>query len=239
MKKSIKYNGEVIEYSISRSGRRTVGISIKSGEEVHVSAPYRVSDTYLQDIVRKKAEWILKKLRVLKDANAGRKYFTGEAVTILGEEYRIDLQKVHGLSGIHIFGSGNIVTISVPQNVNTNEHTESIKEALEKWLKELACKIVTERMRIFSAVMKVAPNKVFFKSQKTIWGSCTKDNNININWRIIMAPLDIIDYLVVHELAHIRHKNHSKVFWDAVGTVLWDHTKRRKWLKDNGHKLHL
>jgi len=85
--------------------------------------------------------------------------------------------------------------------------------------------------------MGVRSNRLSIRAQKTIWGSCSWDNNISLNMKLALAPLEIIDYILVHELCHIKHKNHSSDFWLAVESVLPDYKERRSWLKENGYSL--
>lgn len=81
------------------------------------------------------------------------------------------------------------------------------------------------------------PNKISIRAQKTIWGSCSYNNNISVNMKLALAPLDVIDYILVHELCHIKHKNHSSDFWLAVESAMHDYRDKRNWLKENGYSL--
>ncbi|HID0886867.1 TPA: M48 family metallopeptidase, partial [Clostridium botulinum] len=89
----------------------------------------------------------------------------------------------------------------------------------------------------YSNILKVAPKNIVIKNQKTLWGSCSSKGNINYNYKIVMAPLKILDYIVVHELCHLVHMNHSKDFWQLVESIIPDFKERRNWLKENGYKL--
>lgn len=238
MKTCIEYKGKVIEYNLSRSKRKTIGIRIKPDKSVTVTAPYRLTDTYIRSMVSKKADWIVKKLSEIDTTSVQeRNYINGEVFSILGKEYFLDIKKEAGLKKAKAGIFGNSVIVTVPEGALYTEYKDIIQQALSEWLKEYASEIINRRLGFFAEIMGVKPNKILLKSQKTIWGSCTRENNVNINWKIIMAPVEIVDYLIVHELAHIKVKNHSKAFWSLVENVLPDHKARRKWLRENGQNL--
>ena len=96
-----------------------------------------------------------------------------------------------------------------------------------------------ERVAFFARSQDVKPGKLCISSARTRWGSCSAKGTLSFTWRLVMAPLDIIDYVVVHELCHLKEMNHSRAFWERVETILPDYKRRRKWLKENGGALRL
>jgi predicted metal-dependent hydrolase len=108
-----------------------------------------------------------------------------------------------------------------------------------RWYKEMAFKVISERVALYSQKYNFSPKQVKISSAKTRWGSCSPDGTLNFTWRLVMSPLDVIDYVVVHELAHLRIKNHSRKFWSVVEAIYPEYKKQRKWLRDNGEKLSL
>jgi len=102
-----------------------------------------------------------------------------------------------------------------------------------EYYKAQAKKIIRERLKHFNQSYQFEYNRVSFRNQKTRWGSCSSQKNLSFNWRLILAPRDILDYVVVHELCHLKEMNHSKQFWQLVEVQIPDHKKRRKWLKEN------
>jgi len=112
------------------------------------------------------------------------------------------------------------------------------KEDFLKWYKSAFTKIAIPRLNYYADTFQLKYNKVRIKAQKTLWGSCSKENNINLNYLLIMAPVAVIDYVIVHELAHTVYKNHSKMFWALVASILPEYKNSIKWLKENGYKLH-
>ncbi|NEZ47197.1 M48 family metallopeptidase [Clostridium niameyense] len=112
-----------------------------------------------------------------------------------------------------------------------------INQSIEKFYKVKAYEILEQRTKYYGNKIGYLPNKITVKSQRTLWGSCSSKKNINYNYRLIMAPINIIDYIVVHELCHLKHMNHSKDFWNMVEGTIVNYKERRKWLKENGSKL--
>ena len=129
------------------------------------------------------------------------------------------------------------MTVYISKGLSEESRKQAIKEALVKWYRQRFADIVKERLDEYSVQLKAAPCKVVIKDQKTRWGSCSKKGNINLNWRLIMTPIEIIDYVVVHELCHLKIMNHSKDFWNLVESILPDYYERRKWLKVNENRL--
>ena len=115
----------------------------------------------------------------------------------------------------------------------SEDEMQSYFPALKKFYRREAEKLIRERMQIWAAQMQLFPNQVKFKNQKTRWGSCSSRGVININWRLIGAPMDVIDYILVHELAHLAHMNHSGAFWGLVQGTLPEYPKAEVWLKEN------
>lgn len=112
-----------------------------------------------------------------------------------------------------------------------------INNSIERFYKAKAYGVLKERTEYYGSKIGYLPNKITVKSQRTLWGSCSSKKNINYNYRLIMAPINIIDYIVVHELCHLSHMNHSKDFWNMVEGIIGDYKERRNWLKENGSKL--
>lgn len=109
---------------------------------------------------------------------------------------------------------------------------------LEVWLKKEAVQIIGERVIVASEAMEFNPQKVSFRAQKTRWGSCTSKGHISLNWKLIFAPVEVIDYVIIHELSHLKHMNHSSAFWEQVRLFSPDYEQHRKWLNKHSHLAH-
>lgn len=214
-----------MEYKLIRKKRKTLGIKISLEGDVLVYAPHRATLSSIEALLAEKEEWVRRaRERILEGLNQER-----DKVPFLGRKY--DMSVIQGAgkkTGIDFDGSEFRVYCGAAGDV---------KGALYEWYKEELLKIVTLRIGELSQVMGVKPNRIGVRAQKTIWGSCSWDNNISINLKLALAPTEIIDYILVHELCHIKHKNHSSEFWLAVESVMPDYRLRRCWLKERGYSL--
>lgn len=228
-----------VSYILTRSRRKTVGIRVNENGEVRVSAPLNISDKQLRDIMLKKISWIVKKQeelrRLYKESCTKNEYADGETFSYLGKEYILRIMKGSLPEGITLEGS-NIV-IAIDENRASIEGDQYIRSVLRRFYITQFSDIIKDRIDFFSPQIGVCPQKVTVREQKTRWGSCSSKGNISLNWKLVMAPIEVIDYVIVHELCHMKEMNHSKNYWNLVKTILPDFDVRRKWLKVNGHRL--
>lgn len=157
--------------------------------------------------------------------------FQGDLFTLKVVEYSGKLTKV-GLSG-------NNIVIRLHKDKTHEERNREIRIKLEQWYRTMARESILERINWFQKILQVKCNDVRIKEQKTRWGSCSLKGNLNFNWRIVMAPSDIIDYIVVHELCHLIHMNHSRDYWQLVEKYIPDYRDRRNWLTKKGMGLRI
>ena len=210
-----------ITYQVVRSNRKSVALVIDNEANLIVRAPTLMPDTVIDEFIRKKRRWINEKQQQV--AVFGEKHppvvvETGESIMYLGSNYAIIKDEVDVVEV-----SGN--ELVVPENYDV--------EALATWLKEQAMQIISERVALYANVIGVTPGAIKLSEAKARWGSCSTKNNLNFAWRLIMCPLSVIDYVVVHELSHITYKNHSPAFWARVKTVLPTYEDDREWMKVN------
>lgn len=210
-----------IAYQVVRSNRKSVALVIDNEANLIVRAPISMLDTTIDAFVRKKRHWINDKQQQV--AVFGEKHppvvvETGESIMYLGSSYALIKDTVDVVEF-----SGNELILPDYYDV----------ESLIVWLKEQAMQIISERVALYANVMGVTPGTVKLSEAKARWGSCSIKNNLNFAWRLIMCPLSVIDYVVVHELSHIAYKNHSPAFWARVKTVLPTYEDDQEWLKVN------
>lgn len=210
-----------IAYQVVRSNRKSVALVIDNEANLIVRAPALMPDTVINEFVRKKRRWINEKQQQV--AVFGEKHLpivveTGENIMYLGSNYAIIKDDVDAAEVL-----GNELVVPVNYGI----------EALTAWLKEQALQIISERVTLYANVMGVTPGTIKLSEAKSRWGSCSTKNNLNFAWRLIMCPLSVIDYVVVHELSHITYKNHSPAFWARVKTVLPTFEDAQEWLKVN------
>ena len=218
----------MISPQIIRSNRKTLSLSINENADLVVRAPSRVSDDEIQKFISEKSAWIDNKQRLIKaQLEDNLIQHSSDQCLYLGSIYplKIDNSNVEPTSF-----NGHMFTIA---NVNR----ERISLPLKSWYKKRFIEIALPRLSYFSDKHKLKVHQVRVKEQKTLWGSCSSKNNINLNYLLIMAPMKVIDYVIVHELVHTIHKNHSSKFWQKVETIMPNYKDARKWLKENGHQL--
>jgi predicted metal-dependent hydrolase len=239
---SLYCNDKKIEYSIVRRKRKTVGITISPEKKIQVAAPKWVTNNQIQDIIKEKSSWIFNKLLFLEQTGSEyvqRQFITGESYLYIGETFVLEILENNAIkSGTVIFNEGKLF-IYVHSGMSADNMALLVKKSLTAWYRAQALIYINERILIYSKVMNLKPSKTTIKEQKKRWGSCTSDNKLNMNWKLIMAPTPIIDYVVVHELAHIKIKDHSQTFWRYVETIIPEYKTHRKWLKTNGHILYV
>lgn len=130
-------------------------------------------------------------------------------------------------------------TFQLPTETFTSAVSPKQKEALEKRYRQAAREYFSSRVSFYAKILQVTFSSITIRNQKTRWGSCSSRGTLSFNWRLMLAPPRILDYVVVHELCHLIHMNHSADFWREVERILPDYKESRKWLKENGHTLHI
>ncbi|WGS64718.1 M48 family metallopeptidase [Marinitoga aeolica] len=219
-----------IKYDIIKSKRKSLSITIENNGNVIVRAPKFLSDYEIKKFIFDKRKWIISKLTNIKPIKE-KEYRDGEKFLYLGKYYK--LITIEGNYGVGI--QNDFIYISLKKDFFDNISLK--KEMILKWYKNEAKKIINERLEYYSKIMNLKYGKVYIRDQKTRWGSCSGKNNLSFNFRIIMAPMRKIDYIIVHELAHILHKHHQKSFWDYVSKYCDDYLESRKWFRENGKYL--
>lgn len=238
MEKFFQYGGQKIPYDITYSNRRkkSMGIAINDSGVVHIAAPAGLSEKEILRKLEAGGEWILKKLDEMQHppAPGPKSYKEGQSLLVMGEELTLQLviEPTSDVIMVKQVAEKLIVTTPADEDV-------WVREALEGWYRNKAGAVIRERVGYYQPIVGVKPVNIRIKEQKRRWGSCSSLGNLNFNWRLAMAPQPVVDYVLVHELCHLIHLNHSKEFWSLVQAVLPDYEQRRQWLKKNGGKLGL
>ena len=238
MEKLVVGNTE-IEYEVNLSSRaQRIRITI-SGDKVKVTKPKGVSEQQVKDFIEAKKEWIFnhwQEFKSLKIKQDEKEFVAEEKFPYLGREYILRTIAINDKK-LTVELKGNTFWVFLPEDLNKTEWPQKVKEALVNWYKNEARLVFIEKLDYWAKKLGVSYNQLRIKEQKTRWGSCSGKGNINLNWRVIMAPSSVVDYLIVHELAHLKHMNHSKEFWQLVKNNLFDFERQRKWLREEGQKL--
>lgn len=236
---SINYGTRKIDFSIDRSSTRkkTVSIIVDPDDGVSLKAPSDVDTEFLNDIARQKGKWIVQKI---KTHNEGRydilqkEFITGESIQYLGRNYILKIISDPLLSdGGFCRLKGKYLECYLSNTNNKAACTSAIKN----WYISHAQKRISERVELYAKRMSLSYGSVLIREQKKRWGSCDSKGNLRFNWQIITAPLKLIDYVVVHELAHIRVPNHSPAFWKVMEVVMPDYKIRKEKLRLIGVQL--
>jgi predicted metal-dependent hydrolase len=212
-----------------RSRRKTVAILIEPDGQLTVRAPLRLSEPRIQAFVESHADWIAKNLARLQAAPPVpiHRYADGETFLYLGQAYPLIL--VHARHPALAFDGAafRLARSSLPK----------AEETFARWYKQQARLYLTERVIALAGAHAFCYQKIRISSARTRWGSCSSRGTLSFTYRLVMAPAEVLDYVVLHELVHTQIKNHSKTFWNKVAELMPDYRRRLAWLKKNGKYL--
>ena len=233
---SVEFNGRLIEYTIVRSARRkkTIEITLDPERGVLVRSPVRTAPKDIAELVQKRAGWILNHATEDILDPTPRRFTDGERLYYLGEQIPIIADTA--LDGrVSVSLEDGAFQISTPTGISEEDRAAAVKEVVERWYRREAARLLPEIVeRWQSRVSRKKPTQVLIRSQRRRWGSCSSDGSIRLNCRIIMAERALIDYVVVHELAHLAVMDHSPRYWNVVKRALPDYKARRKRLNEVG-----
>jgi predicted metal-dependent hydrolase len=216
---------------IIRTRRKTIALIVKRDATLIVRAPLHASDAQIMEIVRKKADWISKKKEWVQahyPKTHQKEYVRGEKFWYLGNVYRVEIvEQARSLLGLE--DKFLLASRAIPK----------ARAVFEAWYREQARLVIEKRVELYARKIGLRYNRVKITSATTRWGSCSSRGNLNFAWRLVMAPLPVIDYVVVHELVHLQERRHSRAFWSKVKAIVPEYKERKKWLDRNGEELRL
>jgi hypothetical protein len=219
----------------SRKRRKTIALQISEKAELVIRAPSFMRMDEINRFVSQKQNWIeraIQNQRARLAAQANRRFAAGETFYYLGEPHMLN-----------VFFNPPVadgVTAKTPCiHPNTPDNPALRKRLLVDWYKEKARTLIPQRVDFFSRMMNLPYGNVKITSAQKRWGSCSARNDLSFSYRLVMTPPPVIDYVIVHELSHIRHKNHSARFWQQVQKIIPEHQTLRRWLKDHHDQFHL
>jgi len=223
----IQTNADKIIHS---SKRNTFLLEVKRDGSLLARVPEGSSVEAIQKAIDSKMRWILKqraeiyKLDISADP---KKCVDGEKFLYLGVVYPLS---VDGACGAQLIFDGEKFVLS-------QEHQSRARDVFVDWYRERAERHIAEKVKKFSAQYNISYDKIIITNAEKRWGSCNTKGILRFSWRLAMAPQDIIDYVIIHELMHIKHMNHSRAYWQEVITVMPDFKQKKRWLFRNGHRL--
>lgn len=245
-----QYGDETFLISVVRSRRKSLAISVGSDGAVKVKAPQDFSDVELLKWIKTKTAWIIRKRNEMLESfvhQETRKYVSGEEIFFLGETYCLEIRVSESRAGTVGIAEDRLVVfvkeaefrLATGDKEDIAKYQKIMLDYLTCWYEKQAHTQIPKRVRYYANIVNEPFSRIFIKNQKSRWGSCSSAKNLNFNWRLMMAPLFVLDYVVVHELCHLKQMNHSKEFWAEVEKVLPDYKERKKWLDENGKLLQL
>lgn len=229
----------LIRYHVVRSPRRkrTIEITLDAVHGVRVKAPMKATDARIAEVVRQRAAWIAKTTAVVAAAPPQpKRYVSGEALQYQGHQLllRVSLSMDSEPS---VAEHPNTLDVTLP--LATQDPSAAAERILAQWYRRHALECLTKACQRWGNVMGLTAKRILVRDQKTLWGSCATDGTIRFNWRTVQVAPALMDYIVVHELAHLKHRSHSPKFWQEVALFLPDYLERRKRLRHDGISLGL
>lgn len=237
---SVRFGTTTIEYDVRRSERRRKTVQIMvDGAGVHIAAPVETSEEELRAIVRKRAPWIMRKASSAALAAPPKRFVSGETLPYLGRNVGIIVEPGRVRSPLVRFDHWRF-RITAPAGLSGEERYDAIRKPVVGWYRTRAADRLPKVVDQWRPQLGLTGTcRVLVRDQKTRWASCAPDGTLRFNWRTMMLKPALIEYVVVHELAHLIHPNHSQDFWTTVTKAMPDAPDRRKALQAAGRELPL
>jgi len=232
----IYLDNQLIDLDIIYRKRKTMELRIESPTKILVVAPTGLPKDYILEKVQERKAWILKKLKLISEHAQVQELTIADGIMLsyLGQQHllKIEQEPLVTKPCVVLSQSGFIIK-------TTTIEQEALKLALRTWYQAEAMSVIAERVKIYGAEIGKFPLKLKLSNAKKRWGSCSSKGTVLVNWRMIMAPIEAMDYVIIHELCHLRQMNHSKEFWNLVAQLMPDYKKWQLWLLENGATLYV
>lgn len=238
--------GGPISYQIRPSTRaRRVRLVVRPGGALEVVKPRGVSQARIEETLREYEGWIRRtqaRLAPLVSPTATAPLTDGSSLPYLGRTLRLTFapgaSASSALARVTLRGEQLILALpTAAASLGEGERDACVRALLERWYRKQAATVFAERLARWNTQYHFTWASVSVKSQKTRWGSCSRRGNLNFNWRLMLAPLPVLDYVVIHELCHLKEHNHGAGFWALVERACPDYREQRAWLRLHGHEL--
>ncbi|MBZ5749545.1 MULTISPECIES: M48 family metallopeptidase [Metabacillus] len=229
------FSGETISYNLVYKKRTTIGIYIDLYGNVEVQVPKGTSEECVHQLLEGKWELIQQRIKEMKDRTAGhveKVYDHGGSFLYLGNSYPILISQDTDIKKDTVVFEEEKLHVYVKQ-----QEDENIKQALKRFYYQQCKALVEKRIQFYQSNFKLKPRSIRISDSKTTWGTCDSMRQLTFNWKLSMAPLSVIDYVVVHEMCHMVHMNHDRSFWRLVGKILPDYEEQENWLALSSWKM--
>jgi len=236
------YNRPVsqIEYTVRRSRRRFSSAAITVGPKgVTVIAPAWMPLWMINNFIERKRDWVETQLKKYTGvfSTAQKQYQNGEDFYFLGTKVTLSVVEIEEPKRTLVSLEENSLKVTISTHITGEKKREEIRNSISRWYLENGVAHITEKVNRFTNILSVNYSKIAIKKVSSIWGSCSAKNNLNFNQQLIMAPHEIIDYVVIHEVCHLVHRDHSSRFWSLVRSLDPDYKQHRQWLRRNRELL--
>lgn len=218
-----------LAFQIVYSRRKTLALSVERDKSVIVRAPEGTPEDVIHRAVEEKKFWLYQKVRneqKYPERPVRKEFVSGETIPYLGRNYRLDIADT-GMEGVAFHSRFEISRQSQPEAASL----------FRTWYLKRAEERIPRRANYFAEALGVRFNRILISDMRVRWGSCTPKSNLNFNWRLMKAPASVIDYVIVHELAHLIEPNHTRRFWNIVSIQVPRFDWARKWLRKHGEML--
>ena len=236
----------MIEYHLVRSRRKTLSLQVKQGR-VFVRAPLHIDEQYIKTFIEKKQAWLNAKITQQNQAtDLSCNFNQGDQLLLLGQWVTLNIhwtdcaQRTCNKENVFLTsGSSNqqILNVNMPRTSNNASQLEEVKKQLEGYLKQQAQVIILPKVAQYAQLTQLSPVSVKIRQYRARWGSCNNRGELSFNYLLMMLPLAVIDYVIVHELCHLQHLNHSASFWQLVAKYFPDYQEAKHWIKLNHSAL--
>ena len=208
--------------TIKKEARRTLKVAVCPEGTVHINAPHRCSQNDIDTFIEENKKWIIKQQQQSQaQAHLRQTNFkTGDTLLYLGQP--LTIQTTDQLSTTEVQSTSTTITFASQTHLSTH---------VTEWCRKQATAILPDRLAIYSQQTGYSYHTYKIKALKSRWGSCSTRKNINLNWRLIHCPLDVIDYVIIHELCHLKEMNHSAAFWALVNRYCANVKECKQWLR--------
>lgn len=245
----IHLSGAPLPYTLRRSPRaRQVRLSVHPDGALEVIVPRRATISHVESTLRDHEEWITRaraRMAAKPRLPTPEPLADGRLLTIAGASLRLDIRETPTASGARIGRADDALIVTLPAALPVAAdptapaltQDDLVRSLLERWTRREARQVFADRLAHWNDHYGYHWERVTVKDQKTRWGSCSRRGSLNFNWRLLLAPLPALDYVVIHELCHLKEANHGPGFWGLVAQTCPNYAEWRRWLRRHGHEL--
>ena len=231
---TVEVAGQPVAVTVIRSSnrRRTIAVGIGPGG-IRVQAPVATSESAVLELLQQRQAWLVRHLQADSLRKSALELATGSRMLFRGEHLTLRVETVPGRR-VRVTRIADVVVLQVPAAMTESERSAAVERAILSWYRKQAVEVLPALVDRWAAICTATPERVIIRDQRRRWGSCGPDGTIRLNWRLILLAPPLADYVVVHELAHLRHRHHQAAFWEEVARYIPDHRERRKQLNGSG-----